>query len=66
MQGIYACDLEGVLEAMTATNTNNFKGYLDKHVYTVASHEEYLEKVVGVGKMIEMRRRETIREGYSS
>ena len=40
------------------------KAYLEKNVYSVASHEEYLEKVVGVSRMLELKRRATIKEGY--
>ena len=31
-----------------------------------ASHDEYIAKVVGAEKLAEIRRRETIREGYHS
>jgi hypothetical protein len=51
---------------MGAMFRGDFKDYLQKHVYSVASHDEYLAKVVGPEKLGEMRRRETIREGYHS
>ncbi len=66
VQGYYASDPQGVVEAMGAMYRGDFRDYLKKHVYAVASHEEYLDKVVGAAKMIEMRRREPIREGYVS
>jgi glutaconate CoA-transferase, subunit A len=66
VQGYYASDPMGVIEAMGAMFRGDFHDYLNKHVYSVASHEEYLDKVVGAKKMIELRRRETIREGYSA
>jgi glutaconate CoA-transferase subunit A len=66
MQGYYASDPAGVIEAMGAMFRGDFTAYLKKHVHSVASHEEYLEKVVGMKKMVEMRRRETIREGYTA
>ncbi len=62
--GYYASDPSGVVEAMGAMFAGDFRAYLDKHVYSVGSHEEYLEKVVGASKLAEIRRRETIREGY--
>lgn len=64
VQGYYACDPPGVVEAMGAMFRGDYTEYLDKHVYSVGSHEEYLEKVVGIAKIAEIRRRETIREGY--
>jgi glutaconate CoA-transferase subunit A len=66
VQGYYASDPAGVVEAMGAMYRGDFRAYLDKHVYSVATHEEYLEKVVGAAKLAEIRRRETIREGYGS
>ena len=66
VQGYYASDPAGVVEAMGAMFRGDFRDYLRKHVYSVASHEEYLEKVVGAKKLIEIGRRETIREGYSA
>jgi hypothetical protein len=44
----------------------DFTGYLQKHVYAVKTHDEYLQKVVGIEKLAEIRRRETIKEGYSA
>jgi glutaconate CoA-transferase subunit A len=66
VQGYYASDPAGVVEAMGAMYMGDFKAYLQKHVYAVASHDEYLAKVVGAEKLAEIRRRETIREGYSA
>lgn len=64
VQGYYGGDSEGVVETMAAMYRGDFTNYLAKHVYAVDSHEEYLEKVVGAAKLVEMRRREEIREGY--
>ncbi len=64
VQGYYASDPEGVIEAMGAMFRGDFRDYLQKHVYSVGSHAEYLEKVVGAQKLADVRRRETIREGY--
>ncbi len=66
VQGYYASDPAGVVEAMGAMYRGDFRDYLQKHVYSVGSHEEYLEKVVGTKKMAEIRFRETIKEGYSA
>jgi glutaconate CoA-transferase, subunit A len=64
VQGYYASDPAGVVEAMGAMFRGDFRPYLQKHVYAVATHDEYLDKVVGAAKLAEIRRRETIREGY--
>jgi glutaconate CoA-transferase subunit A len=66
VQGYYASDPAGVVEAMGAMYRGDFTGYLKKHVYAVATHDEYLEKVVGTQKLAEIRRRETIKEGYTA
>ena len=66
VQGYYASDPAGVIEAMGAMFRGDFKDYLNRHVYSVKSHDEYLDKVVGAKKLAEIRRRETIREGYSA
>jgi acyl CoA:acetate/3-ketoacid CoA transferase alpha subunit len=66
VQGYYASDPGGVIEAMGAMYRGDFREYLKKHVFSVGSHQEYLDKVVGAAKLAEMRRRETIREGYSA
>ncbi len=64
VQGYYASDPAGVIEAMGAMFRGDFRDYLKRHVYSIGSHDEYLEKVVGMKKLAELRRRETIREGY--
>jgi glutaconate CoA-transferase, subunit A len=66
VQGYYASDPAGVIEAMGAMFRGDFRDYLAKHVYSVASHEEYLDKIVGAAKLAEIRRRDSIREGYRS
>lgn len=66
VQGYYASDPAGVVEAMGAMYRGDFTGYLQKHVYSVATHEEYVDKVIGAAKLAEIRKRETIREGYGS
>jgi glutaconate CoA-transferase subunit A len=66
VQGYYASDPAGVIEAMGAMFRGDFREYLNKHVHSVASHEDYLDKVVGAKKLAEIRSRETIREGYSA
>jgi len=65
--GLYASDTEAIFEAFRASRQEDpeaMKAYLEKNAYSVASHEEYLEKVVGVPRMLELKRRATIKEGY--
>ena len=38
--------------------------YLDTYIYSVASHEEFLEKRVGVARLLDLKRQATIKEGY--
>lgn len=63
-QGYYASDTDHVIEIFGAMNGDRMDEYLDKWVYSVASHEETLAKRVGVARLLEMMRRETIKEGY--
>ncbi len=65
VQGYYASDPEGVVEAMGCMYRGDFSGYIKKHVDAVSTHEEYIEKVIGSKKLVEMKRREEIREGYA-
>lgn len=64
VQGYYASDPEGVVEAMGCMYRGDFSAYIKKHVEAVATHEEYIEKVIGSKKLVEIKRREEIREGY--
>jgi glutaconate CoA-transferase subunit A len=38
--------------------------YLEENVYSVADHDEFLDRRVGAKRMRELRRRATIVEGY--
>ena len=65
-QGYYAPDNEHVLEAFGAVQgINGAQSYLEKYVYSVADNREMLEKRVGAGKLLDLRRRVVIREGYT-
>jgi hypothetical protein len=39
--------------------------FLEKTVYSLVNHKEYLEKRVGLEKMLALKRRATIKQGYS-
>ena len=62
--GYYASDPAGVIEVTVATLTDNLDPYLEKYVHSVASHQEMLEKHVGVAKLLDMQQRVATREGY--
>ena len=62
--GVYASDREGVMAAMQATAGDNVQAYLEKWVDPFEDDRQMLEKLVGVRKLLDMRRRETIHEGY--
>ncbi len=61
--GWYAYDAENLDEFFAATTKEKMQAYLDKYVYGVANHQEYLE-VIGIEKLLSLREAETIREGY--
>ena len=62
--GLYRVDAEGMLEMLTASNNHKMDEYLEKYVYSVGSHEEYLEKRVGLKRLLALQAAEKIREGY--
>jgi len=64
--GYYASDTEHVGEVFAAIYRDRIKEYLDKWVYSVSNEEDMFSKLVGVGKLNELRRRATIvaTEGY--
>ena len=46
------------------TAEEQMRAYLEEYVYSVADHEEFLDKRVGAARLKELRRRATIVEGY--
>jgi glutaconate CoA-transferase subunit A len=62
--GLYAGDIEHWLQFAAAEMQGKTDEYLEKWVYSVASHEEMLEKHVGQEKMAALKAAETIKEGY--
>jgi len=61
--GLYSYDSEHLDEFFAARNLEELQDYLEKFVYGIGSHEEYLEKV-GDDKLKNLRELESIREGY--
>jgi len=62
--GYYASDPAHVIEVVGATIAGRTEAYLEKWVYSASSQEELLEKLVGAPKLLELRKRATIKEGY--
>ena len=64
MPARYEIDLEHV-DRLNAIRTDEQMGkYLEENIYSVADHEEFLDRRVGAKRMRELRRRATIVEGY--
>lgn len=63
-QGLYGADLAHWLEFAAAQAQGKTDEYLEKWVYSVASHEEMMEKRVGEQNMTAMRAGDTVKEGY--
>jgi acyl CoA:acetate/3-ketoacid CoA transferase alpha subunit len=62
--GLYSADFQHLFEFAVAQAQDRMSEYLDKWVYSVASHEEMLEQRVGAKKLLQLRQEETVREGY--
>jgi len=62
--GYYASDPMAVMEIFAAALRGAVEPYLEKWIYGVSSHQEMLEKHVGVAKLLDMKKREVIKEGY--
>jgi len=62
--GYYASDPPAVMECFAAVLRGDVQPYLQKWIYGVGSHREMLEKNVGAGKLLDMKKREIVKEGY--
>ncbi|MDQ7779990.1 MAG: CoA transferase [Planctomycetota bacterium] len=63
--GLYTYDSGHLDEFFSARDDATMKKYLDKYVYGVKSHDEYLA-LIGKEKLQSLRENEMIREGYSA
>ena len=66
--GVYASDSEAIFEAFRAGGDATGKlmtAYLEKNVFSVVNHAEYLNKRVGLDKLLALKKRATIKQGYS-
>ncbi len=64
MPARYEIDLAHVDRLNGIRNEDQMQKYLHETVYSVADHEEFLDKRVGARRMKELRRAATITEGY--
>jgi len=65
LPGVYEMDQEHISEFLACEpDPGRLAGYLEKYVYSVSGHREYLEQRVGLGRLMELKARATIKEGY--
>ncbi|HJP41252.1 MAG TPA: CoA-transferase [Dehalococcoidia bacterium] len=64
--GDYGSDTAGVMEIFGAISTDNVDAYVEKWITPFDEHSEMLEKGVGIKRLLEMKRREVVKEGYSA
>jgi glutaconate CoA-transferase subunit A len=67
VQGLYESDQPAVMELFQAGREptgEGLKQYLEKYVHSVATHQEYLEKRVGVERLLALKQEAKIKEGY--
>lgn len=62
--GLYRADLQHLMEFGVAQAQGKMEDYLEKWVFSVSSHNEMLEKRVGLEKLQQLRSEETHTEGY--
>jgi acyl CoA:acetate/3-ketoacid CoA transferase alpha subunit len=64
--GLYTSDTEAIMELMQATRNTDLavmNQYLEKYVYSVATHQEYLEQF-GLTRLLSLKQNAKIKEGY--
>jgi glutaconate CoA-transferase, subunit A len=65
--GLYAADFDQITKLYQTMNNKDEKvwaDYLEKNVYSVKSHEEFLEKRVGLSLLMKLKTDMQIKEGY--
>ena len=63
-QGYYEMDAEHYMKVSSIKTEEEMQKYLEEYVYSVDSHEEFLEKRVGMRKLKELVRKAEILEGF--
>jgi acyl CoA:acetate/3-ketoacid CoA transferase alpha subunit len=64
VQARYELDLEHIDKVNAIQTEEQMQAYLAEHIYDVRDHADFLDRKVGWGKLRELVRRATIREGY--
>lgn len=64
MPARYEIDIEHVDRLNAIRTDEEMQAYLEEHVYSVADHDEFLDRRVGARRMRELRQRASIVEGY--
>jgi acyl CoA:acetate/3-ketoacid CoA transferase alpha subunit len=62
--GRYELDLEHIDRLNALQTDEEMRTYLEKFIYSVADHQEFLERRVGWARLGDLIRRATIKEGY--
>lgn len=63
-QGYYEMDSDHYLKLTSIKTEEEMQKYLEEYIYSVDSHEEFLEKRVGVKRLRELIQNSQILEGY--
>ncbi len=63
-QGYYEMDAEHYLMLSSIREEQDMQKYLEEYIYSVDSHDEFLEKRVGMKKLRELVKKAQILEGY--
>lgn len=66
--GVYTSDVEAIMELFRAGREDTgqeMNEYLEKFIYSVATHQEYLEQRVGLERLLALKQRAKIKQGYS-
>lgn len=66
--GMYQSDTVAVMEMLRATGDpsgNAMNPYLEKYVYSVNTHSEYLEQRIGLERLLSLKQQMKIKQGYS-
>lgn len=65
LPGVYEMDHDHFAEFFAAERRpGGIQEYLERYIFSLDSHEELLERRVGLAKLAELRRRAVIKEGY--
>jgi len=65
--GLYRSDTNAIMEMLRATGDvtgTAMDQYLQKHVYGVATHNEYLEQCIGLERLLSLKQQANIKQGY--